>query len=76
MKQLFINTRFYMAAAACIVLMVLGYIWPFILPVGQFLFLGLAALTVFDAYMLLKFKGGIGAVRECAETIRNNNRME
>ncbi|HBH24929.1 MAG TPA: DUF58 domain-containing protein [Cytophagales bacterium] len=73
MKQLFINTRFYMAAAACIVLMVLGYIWPFILPVGQFLFLGLAALTVFDAYMLLKFKGGIGAVRECAERFSNGD---
>ncbi len=72
-KQLYLNNRFFQAVAVIVVLFILAFFFPFLVPIPKVLFFILSALAVIDAARLSRVKKGIEGRRITPDKLSNGD---
>lgn len=75
-RQLYINNRFFQAVGTIVVIFMLTFFFPVLLPLPRLLFFGLLILLVIDIIRLFRVKKGMDGKRVTPEKLSNGDQNE
>ena len=75
-KQLYLDNRFFQAIGVIVVLFILAFFFPYLVPVPKLMFFIICTLVLIDAARLFRVKKGVDGMRITPDKLSNGDQNE